>query len=84
MDNSKAPRLLSADERIQARHLLQVLMEHARTARNAIEPYTGILRITDEAWAGQWAALKRDLDAFTEQVRQGKPAAPYSLGDRNA
>lgn len=86
MDNSKPPRLLTADERIQARHLLQVLMEHARSARNVIEPYTGIIRITDESWIGQWVALKRDLDAFTEQVRQGggKPSAPYSLGDRNA
>lgn len=77
-------RLLRKDERIQARHLLQVLSEQARDVRNAVEPFTGVLRITDEAWIGQWEALKRDLDAFTEQVRQDKPAAPYTTGDRNA
>lgn len=76
-------RLLTADERIEARHWLQVLMERARSARNAMEP-TGVLRITDEAWFGQWEALTRDLDAFTERVRQGKPAHPYNTGDRNA
>ena len=77
-------RLLRKDERIQARHLLQVLSEQARTARNAVEPFTGVLRITDEAWIGQWDALKRDLDAFTERVKQDQPASPYTTGDRNA
>lgn len=77
-------RPLSKEERIQARHLLQVLSEHARSVRDAIEPHTGILSITDEAWCAQWAALTRDLDAYTENVKAGRPPYPYTLGDRNA
>lgn len=76
-------RRLRSDERIQARHLLQVLSEQARTVRNAMEPLTGVLQLTDEVWIAQWEALTRDLDAFTERVRQDKPAAPYTTGDRN-
>jgi hypothetical protein len=76
-------RPLTTDERIQARHLLQVLSERARTARNAVEPYTGVTGLTDDAWFRQWEQLRKDLDSFTEQVRQGRPASPYTLGDRN-
>lgn len=82
--DTPAERLLRRDERIQARHLLQVLSEQAKDVRNAMEPVTGVLRITPETWAAQWAALKRDLDNFTEQVRQDRPASPYTTGDRNA
>jgi hypothetical protein len=71
------------DERIQARHLLQVLSEQAKAVRNAVEPATGVSRITDEAWFGQWAAMTKALDDFTEGVREGRPPAPYNLGDRN-
>lgn len=78
------PRPLTKAERIQARHLLQVLSEQARSVRNAVEPYTGKLNITDEVWAAQWEALKRDLDAFTKGVQEGSAPAPYTTGDRNA
>jgi hypothetical protein len=77
-------RALRDDERIQARHLLQMLAEHARAARNAMEPYTGIPGITDDTWYAQWEQMTRDLSAFTEQVRQDAPASPYTTGDRNA
>jgi hypothetical protein len=78
------PRPLTTDERIQARHLLQVLSERARAARNAIEPYTGIARYTDQTWYVQVEELTRDLEVFTAQVRQGRPAHPYNTGDRSA
>jgi hypothetical protein len=55
-------------ERIRARHLLQELSEHALTVRNAMDPQHGVFRITDEAWAEQWASLTRELDFFTAQV----------------
>jgi hypothetical protein len=86
LDEAPVPgrRKLSPEERIQARHLLQVLSEQARDVRNAVEPYTGVLSITDEAWCAQWAALTRALDNFTEGVRAGRPPSPYTLGDRNA
>lgn len=72
------PRLLSTDERLMARHLLQELRETAASVRNAIEPATGVLRITDEAWREQWKALTRNLDYFTDEVvGKGKPASPY-------
>jgi hypothetical protein len=61
-------RLLTKRERVDLRHYLQVLTEQARAVRNAIEPDTGVLAITDEAWAGQWAALTRDLDSVTERI----------------
>ena len=81
---AKAPRLLRDDERIQARHLLQVLAERARALRNAMEPRTGVLRVTDESWAREWEGMTRDLAAYTDQVRQDKPAHPYKTGDRSA
>jgi hypothetical protein len=85
LDEAPTPgRKLTPEERIQARHLLQVLSEQARDVRNAVEPYTGVLTITDEAWCAQWAALTRALDNFTEGVREGRPPSPYTLGDRNA
>lgn len=77
-------RPLTTDERIEARHLLQVLAERARSVRNAMEPETGVLAITDEAWFAEWEQATRDLDAFTERVRQGLPAHPYSTGDHSA
>jgi hypothetical protein len=76
-------RQLTKQERIQARHLLQVLSELARQVRNAVEPVTGVLSITDDAWYAQWDAMKRDLDDFTEGVREGRSPAPYTTGDRN-
>lgn len=79
-------RELTKAERIQARHLLQVLSEQARSVRNAVEPNAGVLRITDETWEQQWAALRKDLDAFTERVKRGEQSVTLrGLGsDRNA
>lgn len=76
-------RPLTAEERIEARHLLQVLAENACTSRNAMEPATGVLVITDEAWYRQWDAMIQELEGFTERVRQNRPANPYRTGDRN-
>jgi acyl carrier protein phosphodiesterase len=59
---------LDKHERNELRHHLQVLVEHARTVRNAVEPETGRLRITGEVWADQWAALTRDIDFITERI----------------
>jgi len=71
-------RLLTVDERLMARHYLQELKEGVPGVRDAMEPYTGVVRITDEAWYGQWAALTRNLDYFTEEVvRKRRPATPY-------
>jgi hypothetical protein len=81
-----APRKLTVQERIEARHWLQVLSEHALTVRNALDPGTGMLTITDTVWASQWAALRAELDAFTGRVRRGERAATASPGafqDRN-
>jgi hypothetical protein len=69
--DSKRERVLTKNERVELRHFLQVLMEHSRTVRNAIEPDSGRLRITAEAWADQWLALRKDLDALTEQILPG-------------
>jgi hypothetical protein len=64
-------RQLTAGERDEARHLLQVLFENSRVARNAIEPQTGMLGLSVGQWRSQWAAMRRDLDAFTAQVSKG-------------
>jgi hypothetical protein len=80
-------RELTRAERVRARHLLQVLSEQARAVRNAVEPDTGfLLHITDEVWERQWLALRKDLDAFTEQVKHDEPGVTlHGLGtDRNA
>jgi hypothetical protein len=68
-------RLLTKRERVDLRHYLQVLTEQARAVRNAIESDTGVLAITDEAWADQWASLTRDLDSVTERITG--PAADH-------
>jgi hypothetical protein len=61
-------RKLTKSERNHARHLLQELSENARSVRNAVEPETGVMTITAEAWAAQWAALTASLDLFTQDV----------------
>lgn len=61
-------RLLTKSERIELRHHLQELSEHARTVRNAMDPLHGMLAVTDEAWAAQWEALTADLDSITERI----------------
>lgn len=78
-------RNLTRHERILARHYLQVLSEQALTVRNAMDPEWGMLGVTDEAWAEQWAALTKDLDAYTENVRAGRETSGlWPGGDRNA
>lgn len=64
----KEARLLTRTERIELRHYLQFLSEHARSARNALDPVSGVLAITDQAWLGQWRALTKDLDSITERI----------------
>lgn len=63
-------RPLDKQERILARHLLQMLSEHAKLVRNAMDPLHGMHTITVEAWREQWDALTSDLDHFTEQVKE--------------
>lgn len=82
-ESVRANRLLTTDERIQARHRLQVLGELAFAARNAMEPVTGVQRITVESWTRQWNQMTKELDAFLEQIIAGAPAHPYNTGDRN-
>jgi hypothetical protein len=65
---ARKPRPLDKNERNWFRHLLQELSEHARSVRNAVEPETGVLRITDKAWAEQWAALTAAIDSYTSDV----------------
>jgi hypothetical protein len=83
-ESIRANRLLTADERIQARHRLQALGELAFSARNAMEPITGVQRITVESWTRQWNQMTKDLDAFLGQIIDGAPTHPYNTGDRSA
>jgi hypothetical protein len=69
-------RNLTRTERIRARHLLQELSEHARTVRNAMDPVSGMLAVSYEAWASQWRELTRALDYFTCTVMPPAQPAP--------
>ena len=76
-------RELTVDERMWARHLLQVLPEAVRLVRDAMDPQRGVRAVTDEAWAAQWAELTKALDTFTEDVMAGRPPTMNStLGGR--
>ena len=75
-------RKLTAQERIEARHWLQVLSEHARSVRNAMDPLHGMPAVTVDAWAAQWQALTDELDSFTHRVIENRPSAG-GIGDRN-
>jgi len=76
-------RALTVDERIWARHLLQMLSEQCRSVRRAMDPQEGMPTITDEAWAAQWKALTQPLDTFTDDVLAGRPVTMTStLGGR--
>lgn len=55
-----------------ARHYLQELMENARLARNALDPMSGVMAVTDAAWQAQWNSLRKDLDRFTDNVKAGR------------
>lgn len=76
-------RKLTREERIEARHWLQVLSELARSVRNAMDPVHGMPAVTVAAWEDQRASMTKELDAFTARVRAGKPAAG-GITDRNA
>ena len=82
-DEDAEGRLLTRDERIEARHWLQALMEHARGVRNAMDPVSGMAAISVRAWLAQRADLTSDLDAFTHRVRAGLTPTRSGLGDRN-
>lgn len=71
-------RPLTLDERIWARHLLQVLSEAARPVRRAMDPQEGVRKVTAGAWEEQWRALKEALDDFTEGVLAGRPVTMVS------
>jgi hypothetical protein len=66
---SDASRPLTANERIELRHHLQELAEHALSVRNAMDPLTGMHTITVAAWRSQLNALTASLETVTR--RQG-------------
>lgn len=78
----REPRKLTRQERIEARHWLQELSEQARPVRNAMDPVSGVVNVTDVAWDGQWASLREHLDAYTARVLAGENS-PGGLYDRN-
>jgi hypothetical protein len=55
-------------ERIEARHLLQVLSEDARGVRNAMDPVHGVHTVTRDGWRAQYEALIAELKYFTERL----------------
>jgi len=61
-------RLLTRTERIELRHHLQELSEHALTVRNAMDPVSGMMAVTDEAWLSQWKSLTANIDSITESI----------------
>jgi hypothetical protein len=64
-------RLLSANERVELRHMLQVLSEIARTVRSAMDPQHGMPNVPVSAWHRQWASMTSDLNTFTGRLRPG-------------
>jgi hypothetical protein len=80
---ARSGRVLSREERIEARHWLQQLSEQARSVRDAMDPLHGMQYVTDNAWRDQWAALKKELDQFTARVTLDLPPLG-GVGDRNA
>jgi hypothetical protein len=65
---AEAGRQVTSGERYELRHLLQELSEHARSARNAVEPETGVYGLSTGQWEEQWEQMKAHIDAFTRQV----------------
>jgi hypothetical protein len=63
-------RQLTKSERNELRHYLQELTERARSVRNAVEPETGVLGLTVEAWRSQWEALTRNIDSITDSMHE--------------
>jgi hypothetical protein len=61
-------RLLTAQERIEARHLLQELSETAKTVRNAMDPQHGMLAIHVSQWETQYHSLIGELEFFTRKM----------------
>jgi hypothetical protein len=65
---AEAGRQVTSGERYELRHLLQELSEYARSARNAVEPETGVIGLSTGQWEEQWEEMKAHIDAFTRQV----------------
>jgi hypothetical protein len=76
-------RALTVDERLWARHLLQMLSEQCKPVRRAMDPQEGVKNVTDVAWKDQWESLKAALDTFTDDVMAGRrPTMNSTLGGR--
>jgi hypothetical protein len=61
-------RPMTRTERIQVRHLLQVLSEHALSVRNAMDPVSGMHTIRLSAWRAQYDSLTAQLKSFTDRL----------------
>ena len=59
---------MTRNERIEARHWLQELSEHAKSVRNAMDPQHGMHTIRVSQWRDQLTELTADLDAFTGRL----------------
>jgi hypothetical protein len=80
---AKEARLLTVQERMWLRHLLQQLSEVSKIVRDGIVPGNG-LNITDEIWAEQWEALKKEMDDYTKKLSSGQgPVAITKYLDHN-
>lgn len=75
---------MTIDQRIEARHILQVMFERCRAARNAMEPQTGVPTITVERFEEQVRQLVDPLEEFLARVQTGASSHPYNTGDRSA
>jgi hypothetical protein len=68
-------RRLTPQERIEARHLLQVLSEDAKSVRNAMDPIHGIHTIRVAQWEDQWRSITNQLNYFTVRLASGTEVA---------
>jgi hypothetical protein len=64
----KGERPLTAQERIEARHLLQELSEQAKGVRDAMDPVHGMHTIRLDTWRAQYDSLIAQLRYFTERL----------------
>lgn len=70
--DTKHEKYLSAAQLMWLRHLLQMLSEQSRTVRDSIAPATAEGKITATIWEAQWHDLKREMDAYTMRLLEGK------------
>lgn len=68
MHADRDDRRLSPNERIEFRHWLQELSEHAKSVRNAMDPQHGVHTVTVAAWRRQWASMTREIDSLTDRL----------------